>query len=200
MAGRKMEFSLSALQALLLLIGGATTLLLIFIFGVMIGKGDIEGFKLFDREVRSDVIKMKIESAPLDQPSDRTTYHNEKAAIMKNTTSKPIMTFYDTLAKPGKNVKEPAPSDSKIETKIDKSSRKIYTIQAGAMRDKSLADSVVSKLKRNGYSAYIVSSESSGKGIWHKVRLGAFSNKEDAHKEAVRIEKKEGISTTVVEK
>ena len=171
MAGRKMEFSLSAWQALLLLTGGATTLLLIFIFGVMIGKGDIEGFKLFDREVRSDVIKMKIESAPLDQPSDRTTSHNEKAAIMRNTTSKPIMTFYDTLAKPGKNGKEPAPSDSKIETKIDKSSRKIYTIQAGAMRDKSLADSVVSKLKRNGYSAYIVSSESSGKGIWHKVRL-----------------------------
>jgi len=158
------------------------------------------GVQLLDREVKSDVVKMKIESAPLDQPSDRTTYHQENAEIMNNTTSRPVMTFYDTLAKPGKNEKEPAPSDSKIETKIDKSSKNVYAVQAGAMRDKSLADALVLKLKKNGYSAYIVSSESSGKGVWHKVRLGAFSNKEDAHKEAARIEKNEGISATVVEK
>jgi cell division septation protein DedD len=195
MADRRMEFSLSTWQALLLLTGVATTLLLIFIFGVMVGKGDIEGLKLFDREVRSDVVKMKIESAPLDQLSDRTTYHQEKAAIMNDTTSKPIMTFYDTLAKPGKNGKEPAPSDSKI----DRSSTKVYAIQLGAMNDSSLADAMVLKLKKFGYSAYIASSESSGK-TWHKVRLGTFSSKEDARKEAARIEEKEGMSATVVEK
>jgi len=199
MSDRRMEFSLSTWQALLLLTGGATTLLLIFIFGVMVGKGDIEGLKLFDREVRSDVVKMKIESTPLDQSSDRTTSHNDKATIMNDTTSKPIMTFYDTLAKPGKNGKEPAHSDSKIETKIDKSSIKVYAVQVGAMKDSSLADAMVLKLKKNGYSAYIASSESSGK-TWHKVRLGTFSSKEDARKEAARIEKNEGMSATVVEK
>ena len=194
-----MEFSLSTLQALLLLTGGATTLLLIFIFGVMVGKGDIVGLKLFDREVRSDVVKMKIESAPLDQPSDITIYHQEEAAIMNNPTSKPIMTFYDTLAKPGKNGKEPAHSDYKIETKIDKSSIKVYAVQVGAMKDSSLADAMVLKLKKNGYSAYIASSESSGT-TWHKVRLGTFSSKEDARKEAAKIEKNKGIAATVVEK
>ena len=199
MSDRRMGFSLSTLQALLLLTGGATTLLLIFIFGVLVGKGEVEGLKLFDREVRSDVVKMKIESTPLDQTSDRTTYHNDKAAIINNTTSKPIMTFYDTLAKPGKNGKEPAHSDSKIETKIDKSSIKVYAVQVGAMKDSSLADAMVLKLKKNGYSAYIASSESSGK-TWHKVRLGTFSSKEDARKEAARIEKNEGMSATVVEK
>ena len=199
MADRRMEFSLSTLQALLLLTGGATTLLLIFIFGVMIGKGDIEGLKLLDREVRSDVVKMKIESAPLDQPPDITIYHQEEAATMNDTTSKPIMTFYDTLAKPGKNGKEAAHSDSKIETKIDKSSIKVYAVQVGAMKDSSLADAMVLKLKKNGYSAYIASSESSGT-TWHKVRLGTFSSKEDARKEAAKIKKNEGIAATVVEK
>ena len=193
MADRRMEFSLSTLQALLLLTGGATTLLLIFIFGVLVGKGEVEGLKLFDREVRSDVVKMKIESTPLDQTSDRTTYHNDKAAIINNTTSKPIMTFYDTLAKPGNNRKESLPID------YQNASRKVYAVQVGAMKDKSLADAMVSKLKKIGYSAYIASSESSGK-TWHKVRLGTFSSKEDARKEAARIEKNEGMSATVVEK
>lgn len=193
MADRRMEFSLSTWQALLLLTGGATTLLLIFIFGVMVGKGDIEGLKLFDREVKSEVVKMKIESTPLDQPSDRTTYHQEDAEMMNNTTSKPVMTFYDTLAKPGNNRKESLPIDYKNDP------RKVYAVQVGAMKDKSLADAMVSKLKKFGYSAYIASSESSGK-TWHKVRLGTFSSKEDARKEAERIEKNEGMSATVVEK
>jgi len=60
-------------------------------------------------------------------------------------------------------------------------------------------DKKLLKLKKNGYSAYIASSESSGK-TWHKVRLGTFSSKEDARKEAARIEKNEGMSATVVEK
>lgn len=193
MSDRRMEFSLSTLQALLLLTGGATTLLLIFIFGVLVGKGEVEGLKLFDREVKSDVVKMKIESTPLDQPSDRTTYHQENAEIMSNTTSKPVMTFYDTLAKPGNNRKESLPIDYKNDP------RKVYAVQVGAMKDKSLADAMVSKLKKFGYSAYIASSESSGK-TWHKVRLGTFSSKEDARKEAERIEKNEGMSATIVEK
>ncbi len=200
MSMRRIEFSLSSLETILLLCSTLIVLLLSFVLGIMVGKSDIKGLPGLEKEVKSDVIKMKIESNPLDQSSDRTTYHQENAEIMNNTTSKPIMTFYDTLAKPEKNGKEPAPSDSKIEAKIDKSSKNVYAVQAGAMRDRSLADALVSKLKKNGYSAYIVSSESSGKGIWHKVRLGAFSNKEDAHKEAARIEKNEGISATVVEK
>lgn len=193
MSDRRMEFSLSTWQALLLLTGGATTLLLIFIFGVMVGKGDIEGLKLLEREVRSDVVKMKIESAPLDQPSERTTYNQENVEIMNNTTSKPVMTFYDTLAKPGNNRKESLPID------YQNASRKVYAVQVGAMKDRSLADAMVSKLKKFGYSAYITSSESSGK-TWHRVRLGTFSSREDARKEASRIEKNEGISATVVEK
>ncbi|MBM2838862.1 MAG: hypothetical protein HW415_1487 [Deltaproteobacteria bacterium] len=194
MADRRIEFSLSNLETILLLCSGLIVLIVAFVLGVMVGKSDIKGLPGFEKEVKSEVVKMRIESPPLEQPADQVTAQNNKTASMNNTSSKPVMTFYDTLAKPGNNKKESLPSDYK------NASRKVYAVQAGAMRDKSLADAMVLKLKKNGYSAYIVSSESSGKGIWHKVRLGAFSNKEDAHKEAARIEKNEGMSATVVEK
>lgn len=193
MSRRRIEFSLSSLETILLLCSGLISLLVAFVLGVMVGKSDIKGLPGFEKEVKSDVVKMKIESAPLEQPADQLTVQNKKTAIMSNTSSKPVMTFYDTLAKNGYNRKESLPSDYKD------ASRKIYAVQVGAMKDRSLADAMVSKLKTFGYSAYIASSESSGKS-WYKVRLGTFSSREDAQKEAARIEKNEGMSATVVEK
>jgi len=199
MANRRTAYSLNKFRTLLFWIAGTAALFLTFIAGVMIGR-ETKGITIFDREVKSDVIKMKIESTPLDQPPVKTAVIDEKTAIMKNVTTKPVITFYDTLAKQSKNAKATSSNDTLNKTRMAKPSKMVYTIQVGAMKDRSLADNMVSKLKKKGYSANIVSSESSGKATWYKVRMGTFSNREDARKEAARIGKNEGISTTVVEK
>lgn len=196
MSGRRREFPLSRFGGIIKLFVSLTALFGAFFLGIMVGRSDIKGFPGLEKEVKSDVVKMKIDSAPMEQPPVLPTSNPEKTVLTDNITSKPVMTFYDTLAKPDKSRKKTESSSSMK----DEAPGKIYTVQTGAMKDRSLADSAVLKLKKKGYSAYISSSESSGKVTWYRVRLGTFSNREEASKEAQRIERNEGISATVVEK
>lgn len=200
MSIRRKEFSLNRVGVILKLFGSVAALAVSFFLGIMVGKNDMKGFPGLEKEVKSDVIKMKIESAPVELLPVTATSNNEKTGTTDNVISKPEITFYDTLAKPEKNVSRGEYTASRNYPVADNSGGKVYAIQTGAMKDRALADASVSKLKKKGYSAYISSSESSGKVIWYRVRLGTFSNREEASTEARKIEKNEGISATVVEK
>lgn len=204
MANRRVEFSLNSLQIILLISGGLLSLVLTFALGVMVGKKDIEGLPLFDRQVKSQVVKMKVESPPAEKASPQVSHKEEKPAVMDNATSKPVITFYDTLTNlkgKGKGSSTAAVNHSETKkTQVESGiSKKKYTLQVGAMKEKESADAMVSKLKKFGYSASIVS-PSGGKNALYKVRIGTFSSKDDALNEADRIRKNEGLSAMVVDK
>lgn len=191
MPRNRIEFSISIFQTVFLGIGAIITLFGIFILGILVGR-EMEGTSIFDREAKSQIVKMRIEPLPGQTPV-QTQGGEEKPAVINNVTSKPVITFYDTLTKP--RIKAAGGI-----TKTDEPPKKIYTIQVGAMKDKALADEMASKLKKNKYSAYVVSLESPGKGLLYKVRLGTFPSKEDAREEAAKIKNNEGLPATVVEK
>lgn len=191
MPRKSIEFSISIFQAVFLVAGAAASLLGFFVLGVLAGR-EMEGGSIFDSEAKSRVVRMKIEPLPA-QTQIQAQEEGEKAAALDNVTSKPVITFYDTLIKP--RVKTAGGTAKK-----DEPSEKTYTIQVGAMKDKTLADELASKLRKNNYSAYVVSLESPGKGLLYKVRLGTFSRREDAREEAARIKNNEGLPATVVEK
>ncbi len=200
MLRKRINFSFSVFQTALLGIGGIAALIVSFVLGILIGK-EIQGNSIFNSEVKSQIVKMRIE--PLtEMQSPVNPAGDEKQSVMDNATSRPLITFYDTLSKTRGNEKEPQTAKTAGETKkeTDNAPKKLYTVQVGAMKDKALADAMVSKLKKAGYSAYIASSESSGKGTWYRIRLGTFPNKEDAQREIVKIKKNEGMQATVVEK
>lgn len=192
MLRKRINFSFSVFQTVLLGIGGIAALIVSFVLGILIGK-EIQGTSIFNSEVKSQVVKMRIEPlAEVESPVNPSG--DEKQSVMNNATSRPLITFYDTLSKTG--MKDSPSSRHSPEN----APKKLYTVQVGAMKDKALADAMVSKLKKAGYSAYIASSESSGKGTWYRVRLGTFPNKEDAQREVVKIKKNEGMQAAVVEK
>lgn len=200
MLRKRINFSFSVFQTVLLGIGGIAALIVSFVLGILIGK-EIQGNSIFNSEVKSQIVKMRIE--PLTEvQSPVNPSGDEKQSVMNNATSRPLITFYDTLSKTRGREKEPQTAKTAGETKkeTDNTPKKLYTVQVGAMKDKALADAMVSKLKKAGYSAYIASSESSGKGTWYRVRLGTFPNKEDAQREVAKIKKNEGMQATVVEK
>jgi cell division septation protein DedD len=55
-----------------------------------------------------------------------------------------------------------------------------YALQVAASQNRSDAERFVTKLKDRGYAPYIVEAEVPGKGVWFRVRLGSFPNKEAA--------------------
>lgn len=187
MPRKRIEFSISIFQTVFLGIGAIVALIGIFVLGILVGR-EMGGISIFDREAKSQVVKMKIEPLPVQKQGGE-----EKPAVINNVTSKPVITFYETLTKP--RIKAAGGT-----TKTEEQPKKVYAVQVGAMKDKALADELASKLRKNRYSAYVVSLESPEKGLLYKVRLGTFSSREDAREEAARIKNNEGLPATVVEK
>jgi cell division septation protein DedD len=66
------------------------------------------------------------------------------------------------------------------------------TIQVAAMRNLADAKRMVTRLRKNGYPAYLASAIVSGKGMTHRVRIGPYKSGVKA-KNAINQLKKQGI-------
>jgi cell division septation protein DedD len=74
-----------------------------------------------------------------------------------------------------------------------------FTIQVASMRDFRDADKLVSKLKKKGFPAYRSIGKIPDRGIWYRVRVGYFKNKNDAGLTLKRM-KKEKIKAIILQR
>ncbi|MFQ3573104.1 MAG: SPOR domain-containing protein, partial [Thermodesulfovibrionales bacterium] len=68
---------------------------------------------------------------------------------------------------------------------------KNYTIQLGAFPSRSGAEELKTQLKGKGINAYIVNKDKDS--IYFKVRVGSYSNKKEAERALISIEKQTGL-------
>ena len=124
-------------------------------------------------------------SMPASQKEQKAEAKNEKAA--QSAPSRETKTG----EKPVVAMKEP---------KVTASSnlRLRYTLQLASYQERSLAEDDVKKLKKQGYAAFIITSQVPDKGTWYRVRVGSFSNKASAEKLRKDIQAKAGVSTIIV--
>ena len=74
-----------------------------------------------------------------------------------------------------------------------------FTIQVASVRDFRDADKLVSQLKKNGFPAYRSIGKIPDRGIWYRVRVGYFKNKNDAGLMLNRM-KKEKIEAVILQR
>lgn len=55
-----------------------------------------------------------------------------------------------------------------------------FTLQLSASQSREEADRFAAMIRERGYAPYIVEAEVPGRGLWHRVRIGAFPTKEAA--------------------
>jgi len=67
--------------------------------------------------------------------------------------------------------------------------RQAFTIQVGAFRSKGDAQTLMGKLKKQGYSAYLTRDKVPGKGIWFRVRVGSFKTRAKAGGTLARLKR-----------
>ncbi|MFH2047262.1 MAG: SPOR domain-containing protein [Pseudomonadota bacterium] len=76
---------------------------------------------------------------------------------------------------------EPAKTEKKVITKEPavplKAAGQVFTIQVASVKDQNNAEKMVGELTKKGYSAYSSSAEIKGRGMWHRVRIGEFSDR-----------------------
>ena len=175
-----------------------------FFLGVLVGRGTAP--------VHFDIEKLQKELAGLKQAAIEKEERRYK--ISPNATSDAnTFGFYERLKGKKSNIKL-YPNKSKKRGTLDKkktaktlqdrrtsvSSKKtdtgrILTIQVASLKDPKAADKLVTKLKKKGYTAYKTTADISGKGTWHRVRIGYFKNRADAKKilNKLRKENRKGI-------
>ena len=91
----------------------------------------------------------------------------------------PSKSAKNTASAPKKN-RAAGPSDGSPKPKVAAAEAAVYTIQASSVKNKPDADRLVRKLKKSGFPAYLLTSKVEGKGTWHRVRIGSYSNKTEA--------------------
>lgn len=172
-----------------------------FVLGIFVGRGTAP--------VKFDIEKLQRELAALKETMIKKELrrYNIGSNTDQNKTK---MEFYETLKgskgeaklKAELPVKKTAPTPEKIASKpiqTDRSKKieavkkqtisdlnknrddqKPFTIQVASLKDPSLADKMVETLIKKGYPAYRSIGKIPGRGIWFRVRVGAFKNKAEA--------------------
>lgn len=201
-------------QLLLLALGFTVTSVIIFLLGILIGKGIEER-----KSIRQEEPLVKI---PVQPPAP---------GAKPGAQGKEEMTFYDTLSKaPPTQLAEkaaekapPAPSPTKEKPSVEKApavteakkeapaqkASKVepaktdaaqregpWTVQINAYPNDRDAKELAKKLKDKGYDAYVTSTKVKGR-TWYRVRVGHFDTREQAQQLQETLKQKENLTKTI---
>jgi len=91
------------------------------------------------------------------------------------------------------------PKVKSLDSKKASQSNNKFTIQVASLKDSKIADKLVGRLKKGGYSAYRSIGKIPGKGIWYRVRVGSFNSRTEAGPTLKRL-KKDRIDGIIVQR
>ncbi|MBU0993615.1 MAG: SPOR domain-containing protein [Proteobacteria bacterium] len=143
-----------------------------------------------DKELNIKIIKQ----APLPiskedyEPQPESESAEDKNDIAPDTQiTTPIKEDKGLLSTEQTKLPPPAENEKTIPDNLEKDGR--YTIQVAAFRQADDADRLVKKLSSKGYHAYRSIGKVTDKGIWFRVRIGAYGKREQAKPVLERLEK-----------
>ncbi len=114
------------------------------------------------KEKKSVIISKKAEKS--------ATYSQQKSAYGIDIDKEKSLKSSSTITE-----KKPA-TNSKYVKKPEKG----FAIQIASVKKKSVAKTIVDKVRAKGYNAYLVSVKLPSKGVWHRIRIGPFQTRKEA--------------------
>jgi len=128
------------------------------------------------------------------QASPQIAPKQEEKQAKVTTKEKPRFDFYKIL--PG--VEEPVTEkELKQAAKQPGSSKDAYFLQAGAFQSISEADNLKAKLALIGVEAKIQSATLADKAVWHRVRVGPYTNVDELNRMRATL-KQNGIDASLI--
>ncbi len=108
--------------------------------------------------------------------TEQKTAPVEEAGKSGRPTDKPRFDFYTILPGSEQPVSE---QEIKQAAKQEGAARESYFLQVGSFQAAAEADNMKARLALLGLEALIQTADIPDKGVWHRVRIGPFSNIED---------------------
>ncbi len=129
-----------------------------------------------------------------EPPAPQAATKQEEKQAKATPKDKPRFDFYKIL--PG--VEEPVTEkELKQAAKQPSPTKDIYFLQVGAFQNISDADNLKAKLALLGVEAKIQSATLADKGVWHRVRVGPYTNIDDLNRMRATL-KQNGIDTSLI--
>ena len=170
-----------------------------FILGVLVGR-DLSPVHFDVQKLKNELVALKREAFNRDQA--RLTVETD------NPSGNPDLDFYkiltdkkeEALSRFTKAHEQTAKHDA-ISPESSKSTKTagqgLLTIQVASLNSAGKAGEMVADLRRKGYEAYETMVSVPGKGTYHRVRVGHFSDSTRAGRVAARL-KQEKFETLIV--
>ena len=191
-----------------------------FVLGILVGremvpvKFDIEKLQnelatLKEAVIKKELDQYQIESntdesktkmgfyETLKKTGDETRLKNDKISRQKESETKKTASLQKKKMPTQETVR--VPKVKSLDSKKASQNNNKFTIQVASLKDSKIADKLVGRLKKGGYSAYRSIGKIPGKGIWYRVRVGSFNSRSEADPTLNRL-KKEKIDAIVVQR
>ena len=215
---RGKRFYFSRGQLFMLGAGFAVTAVIIFLLGMMVGKGIEEGKML---KVAAPAARIPVKPsdpehrpAPTPPPKEELTFYDTltKTPAAQSPLEKKLQDTKrgDKVAQAdvkgsilkretrptGKAEDRQAEATGKTsspETAERKEAGTSWTVQVNAFPDEDSAKIWVDRLKNKGYKAYVTEVRNKGK-VWYRVRIGHYDTREEAEKIEETLKNKENLT------
>lgn len=205
------EIQLGKKQLFFLFMAATVSVVVVFLIGVWVGRG----VRRADNEILPDTPIADVAPDTQAQPPtqlapgelDYTARLQTDAAKVepeKQPETKPIEPPVPVDQGPETAPKPAAPVATPPATKADatpatppatKPAPGSVLFQVGAFSTKGPADTLVSRLKKKGYTAFLFVAE--GGKTRYRVRVGPYADKAEADRVSARLKKEEGLSPLV---
>ncbi|MBT9614067.1 MAG: SPOR domain-containing protein [Burkholderiales bacterium] len=148
------------------------------VIGVLIGLAIALAVALYINSAPSPFKQVQPTATTAPQPASKPADKNRDAPGQtdKSDAKKNRFTYYDIL--PG--TEQPV-TEQEIK-QAPQGGKDQYFLQAGSFQNESDANNLKAKLALMGVEATIQSANLPDKGVWHRVRIGPFSDIEDMNK------------------
>lgn len=215
---RGKRFYFSRGQLILLGCGFTAAAVIIFLLGMLVGKGIEEGKMVKPAE---PLVKIPVKpsqgpnSAPASPPKEELTFYDtltsaparpspsedksreakrvNSVARVVTEESKPHQVPTQPARKPVGEPAEPPGKGPPTETVEKKEAGGIWTVQVNAFPDQNSAKVWVDRLKNKGYNAYVTEVQNKGK-VWYRVRVGHYDTREEAETIEDTLKNKENLT------
>ncbi len=209
-------FELSRREALLWLSIAFLSMVWMFTLGVIVGRG-LSPVSFDIKELNKDLIALKEEFLKreggrkyvADVPPDKMHFdfydaladkkEEALAQSVAKTEEKPEEPMQEQEAhrevKSETPVKTPKKQDKEQGTKLSSASKEAtkasFTVQVASLTDLVKAKEFVSSLEKKGYKAYLITVQVPGKGIYYRIRVGHFKDRQQANQIVAKLQNDE---------
>jgi len=170
---------------------GSSQLLVGILIGLVLGLGIALGVAWYINKMPNPFLT-RTPPAKLEPAKEAPARAEDKAA--RAPDAKPRFDFYKILPGAEETVTEPQAKGAKKSTTA---ARETFFLQAGAFQNAPDADNLRARLALLGIEAKIQTATLPDKGVWHRVRVGPYTNVEELGRTRETL-KQNGVETTLI--